>query len=86
VLPIGISDFACVQGRFVRWFVNNLIVLRKRNGSVLTQKSGFCKELKTACWRVYIRSKAIFIKEFPEAGWVAKESWPAIKKFLNICN
>jgi len=43
---IAFSDSAYASGRFVRWFVNNFIVLRKRNGSVLTQKSGFCKELK----------------------------------------
>ena len=58
-----------------------MIVLRKRNGSVLTQKSGFCKELKIACWRVYIRSKAIFIKEFPEAGWVRRVGLPS-RNFL----
>jgi len=36
---------------------------------------------KTACWTVYIRSKAIFIKEFSEAGWVRRVGLPS-RNFL----
>ena len=36
-----------------------------------------CKELKTACWRGYTRTRATFIKEFSEAGWVRRVGLPS---------
>ena len=86
---LGVPENLVASVLYFRYCQIALIILHKvlssgfsmtwerRSGNALTWKSEFLRNSKTASWRVYIRTRAMFW------CWLGRDSWHAIKPGLS---